>query len=856
MSTRVIGMILGLAALAVAQAASAADQRLELRAGWNLVGFAVPPVDPSPAAVLAPLQSAGVLEALWAYDAASQTWSTYPAPAGVRAITAVDTAHGYWLKVKSNTSLDVTGDPERLPDAPNGLEAGWNLVAFPIAQPLAFDIPAGDPAIREIWTFDAAAAQPGFRAVRKDPVSGAPTRVDFNQIQPGRGYWIQAGQDVSLAPELITLLPPDVDLSPFVAGAMVDKAVPFTKSAGDVDIGGDGLYDRPRTQRVVSFGQNLERQKMAIYNGNAGLLAWRARLSGWRSAQTGAAVAPFVYFETGDTIEGTVGLAEEVSGTSFAETTMLRLVSDRTGLPPGAYEADLHVDSNATTEGLSSERTRYIRVLLAVGDFDGLYALTTRIESVADKRANLASLGGLMALYRDRGGLTGIVDSELSLLVPHRLRLTGGVYQSGTSRMELSGSIILPEDDPDNPYGKPIRRDITLRGARRTPGNPDDSAMAPLDLRGEYYETIHGALPIPIRLAGTFLARQVSAEPKLADETGTVPGGAQGIPDGTGQIDSTRVVAVPQTITEVDVTVNLEHARPTDLKVSLIHPDGTMVALRDHSPGFTGEAQYDDRVDPVQSLVAFAGKRSQGTWKLRVVDDVTGIAGTLKGWSLRIRGTRVHSVSGIIGEVGDGALVQLTGCGVSRIGTTGPGGAFSFDDLVDCPYQITVLEPGWNAASVPILLDEVDVTGVSIVPVRDPNYVEPPVLEWPFDPIFGFTLRPATTLGAAGVHFAGRPAPDPVAPLPLAKQYYADAATYDVDHVPYVQGGCPTDEDINAFGDACDDVTKSRVLEDATCKIDGPGKCENDFRAVMTIGLPVIGHAVAGDTQMFIGGQP
>ena len=92
--------------LAVASQSRAETQRLTLDSGWNLVSFAVQPVDPSPAAALAPIAEKVV--ALWGYDAASGLWSRYPqVTAGAPQIVAIEPGRGYWLQLTDGATLDV-----------------------------------------------------------------------------------------------------------------------------------------------------------------------------------------------------------------------------------------------------------------------------------------------------------------------------------------------------------------------------------------------------------------------------------------------------------------------------------------------------------------------------------------------------------------------------------------------------------------------------------------------------------------------------------------------------------------------------------------------------------------------------
>lgn len=80
---------------------------------------------------------------------------------------------------------------------------------------------------------------------------------------------------------------------------------------------------------------------------------------------------------------------------------------------------------------------------------------------------------------------------------------------------------------------------------------------------------------------------------------------------------------------DLDVVVHLSHPRPSDLRVTLIDPNGDSSVLWDRSPEMgewsrsfvlTGSISRDDAVN--------------GRWTLRVEDLVAGQSGTFHGWSL------------------------------------------------------------------------------------------------------------------------------------------------------------------------------------------------------------------------------
>lgn len=97
--------------------------------------------------------------------------------------------------------------------------------------------------------------------------------------------------------------------------------------------------------------------------------------------------------------------------------------------------------------------------------------------------------------------------------------------------------------------------------------------------------------------------------------------------------ESSRVV-------DLGVSFTVNHAHPADLRVKLVHPDGTDVVLFDqeavassylHKAFGLGGSRLDD-------LDAFKGKDLNGKWKLVLSDETGGDTGTLTDASLTLRG--------------------------------------------------------------------------------------------------------------------------------------------------------------------------------------------------------------------------
>ena len=120
-------------------------------------------------------------------------------------------------------------------------------------------------------------------------------------------------------------------------------------------------------------------------------------------------------------------------------------------------------------------------------------------------------------------------------------------------------------------------------------------------------------------------------------------------------------VAMPGTIVDVDVAIDLEHPEADRLVLSLVSPRGTTVQLSNHNGAqdvFAGTT-FDDQADgtpsapnvrnfpyangvatgtvqPEQALGAFIGEPAEGPWVLVIDTSDTGQDGTLHSWSLAI----------------------------------------------------------------------------------------------------------------------------------------------------------------------------------------------------------------------------
>jgi subtilisin-like proprotein convertase family protein len=122
-----------------------------------------------------------------------------------------------------------------------------------------------------------------------------------------------------------------------------------------------------------------------------------------------------------------------------------------------------------------------------------------------------------------------------------------------------------------------------------------------------------------------------------------------------GSITVMSVISVPcsQTITDINVQLNISHTFDTDLDIFLIAPDGTRVELSTDNGGefdnysgtifddeaataiTAGIAPFFGSYQPEGSLTVLDGSGTSGTWALEINDDFQFVDnGTLNSWSL------------------------------------------------------------------------------------------------------------------------------------------------------------------------------------------------------------------------------
>jgi subtilisin-like proprotein convertase family protein len=105
-------------------------------------------------------------------------------------------------------------------------------------------------------------------------------------------------------------------------------------------------------------------------------------------------------------------------------------------------------------------------------------------------------------------------------------------------------------------------------------------------------------------------------------------------------IGETRIVE------DVNVTINVTHPRPSDLRIVLLGPDlptgvVSQIMLADGLTGTGGSYTFDDEqlagaLPPAEALSLFDGMTGSAIWTLAVYDKAVDEVGTLNSWTLSI----------------------------------------------------------------------------------------------------------------------------------------------------------------------------------------------------------------------------
>lgn len=175
-------------------------------------------------------------------------------------------------------------------------------------------------------------------------------------------------------------------------------------------------------------------------------------------------------------------------------------------------------------------------------------------------------------------------------------------------------------------------------------------------------------------------------------------------------VTSGLTVAGSGTITDINVTLDLNHTFDGDLDIFLVSPTGTRVALSTNSGGsgdnFTttvfddeaavsitaGTAPFTGSFRPEGLLSALDGESANGAWTLEIVDEAGGDVGVLNSWSISVT-TGLIEASRLTDAQGAYSFTQM------------PSGAYAVRDVLQAGLQRTI--PSTGLHNVTLATDEV-----------------------------------------------------------------------------------------------------------------------------------------------------
>jgi uncharacterized repeat protein (TIGR01451 family) len=179
--------------------------QLPLSTSWNLVAIPILPRNTAITNVLSSI--AGQYDLVYAYDGCDATdpWKTYDPAAlpPVNDLTSLDVQHGYWLRATAPATLTLAGT--RPTSITIQLCAGWNLIGYPSAAPVALPDALASIAGQYdlVFAYDASDTADPWK---KYNPAAPPFTNDLAALGPGKGYWVRMTVEHPLQGEAATLV--------------------------------------------------------------------------------------------------------------------------------------------------------------------------------------------------------------------------------------------------------------------------------------------------------------------------------------------------------------------------------------------------------------------------------------------------------------------------------------------------------------------------------------------------------------------------------------------------------------------------------------------------------------------------
>lgn len=236
---------------------------------------------------------------------------------------------------------------------------------------------------------------------------------------------------------------------------------------------------------------------------------------------------------------------------------------------------------------------------------------------------------------------TGTYSYQITPDISDRVRFIGGVLGN------------LMDQNGDGVEAQPAQQNTTVGDVYAIPRPLQNTSF-----NGTFFRPAFDSNTLPIIVPGPTLLPALYRASGSQTNLPVPPVGDGGSGNPAQDITTSSLTisgAAGLVVNDLRVHLSLNHTSPSDLRITLIHPDGTQIVLSDQRGGagtsFGDIIFSNSALLPISSafppfaqsyrpeagtpLSLLNGKPLNGTWQLRIQDLVAGTSGTLVGWAIQ-----------------------------------------------------------------------------------------------------------------------------------------------------------------------------------------------------------------------------
>lgn len=162
------------------------DNTIDLDEGWNLISLMLIPDDDNIENVLSEVMAN--VDVVWAYDAETESWTSYDPDAGYNPLQTMEDGKGYWINMEASDTLTVYGSEHVEPGyTPRTYDVyvGWNLIGFKETTIMTRSEYLGSTDLITDRCYEGAA----YNVIRSS-----------DYMTPGYGYWLAVTENGTIYP--------------------------------------------------------------------------------------------------------------------------------------------------------------------------------------------------------------------------------------------------------------------------------------------------------------------------------------------------------------------------------------------------------------------------------------------------------------------------------------------------------------------------------------------------------------------------------------------------------------------------------------------------------------------------------